>query len=286
VIHGHSTKGGAVARLAALGRSAKAVYTPNGLRFADPALKRTSREALQHLERALAGLTPRLIAVSPEERAHLWQAGISPRKIDLVPNGIAAAPLPTQAVARQHLGLPLAAPVVGFVGRLSWQKHPEALLRAFELVRQAVPEARLAMIGDGPGQAQAEALAQSLGVAEAVHWLGPRPGASSMPAFDLFMLPSRYEGMPYVLLEALAAGLAIVTTEGAGASQLVEPGVNGEITPVESPKELGEAIVDLLIDADKRRAFGRASQRRSGHFTQQKMVEQTLAVYRQAVGRT
>src|SRR5205823_14138786 len=109
--------------------------------------------------------------------------------------------------ARAELGLGARDTVVGFVGRLSPQKAPEVLLKAFALLVPKLPSAVLVVIGDGPLSEPLRKLAEEWDVAGRVKWLGWRDGGHAMSAFDVFVLPSRYEGLPYVAIEALVAGL-------------------------------------------------------------------------------
>ncbi|MFP4143755.1 MAG: glycosyltransferase family 4 protein [Phycisphaeraceae bacterium] len=279
ILHGHSSKGGAIARLA--GRRAKvpAVYTPNAISSMNPRTGRLGRLAATRVERWLGAMTAQIIAVSPEEREHLLEHRIAGDRVSLVPNGIRFPALPTPGEAREALGLPADKVVIGTVGRLSPQKAPEVLLEAFARVAGVHRDTRLAIIGRGELEDDLRRRADGLGIADRIHWLGQQPGAVSMPAFDIFALPSRYEGLPYVLLEALAAGLPIVTTTAAGARLLVTPGETGEMVPPDQPGPFADALIELVGDPDRRRAFGEAARRKGSTFSLEAMAEQTLAVY-------
>lgn len=281
VVHGHSSKGGAVARLAALGAGVPAVYTPNAIRTMDPKVSGLTRRAVATVERLLARVDGAVIAVSPAEREHLARVGIPRRRLAMVPNCVRPVALPSRDEVRRRLGLPRDAPVVGFVGRLAPQKAPEVLLAAFARVARADPDAVLAVVGDGPLRSTLREQCERLDLGDRVRWLGERDGQRSMPAFDVLALPSRYEGLPYVLLEALVAGLPIVATEQASAGLAVDPGVNGLLVPMNEPEAMAEAVGRLLENDDERAEFGRASRLRAGRFSQARMVEETLEVYRE-----
>lgn len=284
VVHGHSSKGGAVARLAVLGTGIPAVYTPNAISTLNPAAPEAWRRALGWVERLLARVDGAVIAVSPNERAHLAGLGIPEARLYMVPNCVREVELPTREEARAGLGLPPTSTVVGFVGRLTPQKGPEIMLEAFATVAREHPDVVLAMVGDGSMRPELEARARRLALRDAVRWLGERHGQRSMPAFDMLVLPSRYEGLPYVLLEGLVAGLPIVTTETANAGLVVEQGVNGLVVPGEDPGSVARAILRLLRNEEERTRFGRASRTRAARFSPDRMVEDTLRVYREVRG--
>jgi len=191
--------------------------------------------------------------------------------------------LPTRSQARHALHLPDDAAVVGFVGRLASQKAPDALVSAFCKISLAHPNALLAIVGDGPLRQPLRRACEQLGLTGRVRWLGERNGQLAMPAFDVFVLPSRYEGLPYVLLEALLAGLPIVATDSAAAGLAVESGVNGHLVPVDDPNALARAVFHLLTDRNEREMFGRASRFRAARFSQQRMIEAIEGIYGELV---
>lgn len=286
IIHGHSSKGGAYARLAARWLGIPSVYTPNAFVTMDPTLRPLKRRIYAQIERLLARKSQAIIAVSHEEAEHAKSLGIARHKIHVVANAIAPPQLPTREEARRTLGIQPEWTVIGFVGRLSSQKAPEVLLRAFAAALPMHPEVRLAMIGDGPLEAESRQLAATLGIDQRVLWLGNQPGQAAMPAFDLYCLSSRYEGLPYVLLEGIAAGLPIVATNVSGVSMVVKAGENGIVVPIDQPTELAQGLTRLLSDQPLRTSMGASSLARSHSLTLSGMVEQTIAVYHQAIAAT
>lgn len=218
VIHGHSTKGGLLARVAK-GGGAKIVYTPNALYTMNPGLGDGSRRAVALLEKALSKRTDLLIAVSPEERDHALELGLSPRSMSVIPNGIVPPEKFDKAEVRAQLGVNGEGLVLGFVGRLDSQKAPERLLDIVEAVQAEEPNARLVVVGDGPDRRSVEDLAASRNM-NGVSFVGTQPGTWAMCAFDVFVLPSRYEGFPYVLVEAAHLGIPIVASTQSNSSYL------------------------------------------------------------------
>jgi glycosyltransferase involved in cell wall biosynthesis len=288
IIHGHSSKAGALARLASAGTAVAALYTPHAFITLDPELGLLRRIAYGTGERLLARLADAIICVSEEERAHALRLGIAARRLAVVPNGLAPLPRPDRSGARRDLGLHGDEVCVGFVGRLSHQKAVHRLVRAFALADPAVP-ARLALVGDGAERVRLEILTRKLGIAGRVIFTGDRAGTRLMAGFDVFALPSRYEAFPYVLLEAAARGLPIVTMDVGGASAVVREGENGYVVHAREERGVVEAMAlrlsGLIGSSDARARLGRRSAARSRAFTAEAMVERTLGVYRQALAR-
>jgi len=280
IIHGHSSKGGALARLAAIGTAARVVYTPHAFVTMDPRLPWRERMLYRAAEWMLSRLTDRIIAVSPAERRHGVAMGLGPSRVIVIPIGIKPAAPPTRGAVRRELGLAEDELVIGFVGRLVDQKAPDVLVRAFAATARAVTGCRLVVVGSGPLEGLLHDLADRLGFGDRILWLGERDGASLMSAFDIFALPSRYEGMPRAALEALAAGLPVLATASAGVEILVRHGHNGLIVPPDRPDLFAAALADLIADPDRRARLGRASLERATQFTVERMVDRTIAEYR------
>jgi glycosyltransferase involved in cell wall biosynthesis len=148
-----------------------------------------------------------------------------------------------------------------FVGRLAAVKGVPVLLRAFAETLEAHPEAHLTLIGDGPERARIEALARELGLGGAVRfpgYLSQDEVADELARADLFVLPSFAEGVPVVLMEAMAARLPVVATRIAGIPELVDEGVAGRLVPPGDAASLARALSDLLAEPDLRRRMGEA----------------------------
>jgi glycosyltransferase involved in cell wall biosynthesis len=283
VIHGHSSKGGAIARLAAIGSGVPAFYTIHGLVVVDPSLARWKRLMYRSIEVLLSQCSARIIAVSPEEERNAIRSGMGEARLICIPNGIGALEFTARDEARRAIGVGEQDVVVGFVGRLVDQKAPDVLLRAFARVAGAASQARLVMVGSGPLEDSLRQLASDLRVAERITWLGERDAREVFAAFDLFAISSRKEGLPYVVLEAMQAGLPVVATDSSGVELLVEPGSNGMIVPCGDVNGFAEAMLEIIRDAERRARFGLALQQKSKLFTVERMVAQTLAAYESAI---
>ena len=232
-------------------------------------------------ERAAARWTDAIVCVSETERDQGARAGVAGTWA-IVPNGVdlAAFAPRDQHEARQALG-EASGPLVVCVGRLSRQKGQDVLLRAWREVVESVPEARLVLVGGGPDEDGLKATAPEgvsfAGVSEEVsRWLA---------AADVVAVPSRWEGMSLSMLEALAAGRSVVTTDVPGAREAVAPDA-GAIVPVEDPGALAAALVKRLEDHDLCEAEGRAARAiAEERFSLALSGERMLEVYRDVFAR-
>jgi glycosyltransferase involved in cell wall biosynthesis len=283
LIHGHSSKGGAIARLAALGTRTGAVYTLHGLIMMDPGLPRWKWLFYLSIELTLSLRTRRIIAVSPEESRGAVRVGLGSSRVVTIPNGIGVMRVTPREAARRAMGVPPGAIVVGYVGRLVDQKAPDVLIRAFAAAANKVPSLRLAMVGAGPLDEPMRELSRALGVAERVVWLGERDARDVFAGFDMFALSSRKEGLPYVVLEALVMGLPVVATSSAGVELLVTTGENGAVVAPGDDVAFGRALAETAADRERMRRYGVVSRERAARLTVGAMAERTLAVYVQCL---
>ena len=205
-------------------------------------------------------------------------AGLPADRLLYVPNGIAEAP---PAVSREALGLPAGA-------RSSRASHTSAGRRATGVssppgsaVRERLPTATLVLAGDGPLRARLETFARESGVDGSLHFLGRRDDARQIvAAADLVVLASDTEGMPNAVLEAMAAGRAVVATRVGGLPDLVADGKTGVLVPPRDARALAEAMAALLQDHTRRAAFGDAARARAReHFSMEAVTRATAAVY-------
>lgn len=282
IIHGHSSKGGAIARLAGIGLPVKTVYTPNAIVSMNPEFSRPVSFLYQSIEKALGWFTDTVIATAQEELSHVLRV-VHKDRTAMIPNCIDMPTFLQRSQARDELGLPQDRTIVGFVGRMSQQKNPLLLVDAFKLVQTRFPEAILAMIGDGPLLGAVRHRVSEHGLESSVHLLGKRNAPELMKAFDIFALSSRYEGMPYVLLESINAGLPVVSTKVSGADSLVLHGISGYVVDSSSPDEFAMPLCDLLTDADLRSKYSEAAKNHADEFRLTSMIEKTHFLYQRLV---
>lgn len=252
VLHGHSSKAGALVRLTGLAlRETLKVYTPHCFVSMDP--DRSS--VYLHVERMLSWLSDAIIVVSSFERDHaVRRIGIARNKVNFIANGVANDNPTERAAARSALGYRDDEFVLGFVGRLTDQKNPLRLLDAFAIARRGHPSLRLAIVGDGPMRSVTESRAARHRVAEDVRCFGHRPGRALMAGFDALICSSNYEGLPIVFLEALAAGVPIITTPVGGARECVVHGRTGFIAGGLASHHLAQAILQMMKLSDVERS--------------------------------
>lgn len=166
---------------------------------------------------------------------------------------------------RQELGIPVDAFVVGSVGRLVSIKGIEYLIRAFSLLARGDESecSRLIIVGDGPLRLSLEQLAAEQGVAGQVAFLGERRDAYRvMRAFDVFALPSLHEGVPMVLLEAMAIGVPIVASGVGGIPEVVTDGKEAFLIPAQDPQAIAKAIGRIQASTELRTRMVEAARHR------------------------
>jgi len=173
-------------------------------------------------------------------------------------------------------------PTMLFVSRLIERKGLQFLLAALAHVKKEGIPFWLLVVGDGPMRQQLQAQTEQLGLADMVQFLGLKP-RDELPEIyrqgDIFCLPSSSEGMANVVLEALATGLPVVTTDVPGTAELVQDGANGFVVQPGSAEALVMPLKKLLSDATLRQDFGQVSRQRSLDFTWHKMAEKYLKLY-------
>jgi glycosyltransferase involved in cell wall biosynthesis len=280
VIHAHSSKAGIVVRLGGRNlRKAKIVYTPHCIYTMNPTSGWLAFHLARGIERFLLPHTNAVVAVSPEEEAHLLKLGFDRHRVYYIPNGIYPQNWRERNELRRELGVKDETVLIGFLGRFSTQKNPLLMISAFAEAAGRHPEAMLAMTGEGPLGAETKALAARLGLGERVRWLGYRRPGDILPALDIFALTSAYEALPYVLLEALCAGLPIVSTAVGGVSVTVTQGHNGIVVAAQEVGEFADALDSLISDNHLRRRMAKASRDKARTFATDRMVDETLDLY-------
>lgn len=280
ILHGHSSKAGALVRMLP-GRLGARVYTPHAFRTMDPAISVPGKLVYGGVERLLANHRGEaVIAVSSAELEHARELGIEPRKLHLVVNGV-DAPTVGRAAARERLGLCPDDLVLGFVGRLSVQKAPDRFVEVLDRLNRAGHPVKGVMLGDGELKADLSADIQARGLSDVIQLRSGLRGADHMAAFDAFVMTSRYEAMPYVMLEAVRAGVPILSTAVGGSAEAVRHGETGFLVREDEAVEgLTQAAERLIQDPALRSRLAAASLHHGAGLSIDAMVEATEAVYR------
>lgn len=233
-------------------------------------------------ERADRWMLPRfdaVICVSERQRGELTRAGIGPDRLHVIPNGATAGtPLP-RAEARRQLGLGDGA-AVGWIGRLSHEKGPDLLLDAVAALPGHITAV---LLGDGPLRQPLEERARAMGLGQRVVFAGQRPDAGALiGAFDLLVLSSRTEGMPMVLLEAVAAGVPVAAFAVGGIPDYLNDR-NGWVVPAGDTAALAAAVAGAIADPALRVArSSEASRLLDGPLGPDHWLDRIEAVYRGA----
>ena len=240
-------------------------------------------------------ILPRLdhvIAVSADIAGQLRRLGVSEKRLSIISSGIHTnrySPLGIEERARLRasLGVPTEGQCIIAVGRLHPVKGFRYLLEAAPMLLRRFPRLRILVVGDGPEEARLRQLAAPF---PEVAFLGSQSGervADLLRAADLFVLPSvvlngQSEGTPTSIMEAMAAGLAVVATRTGGIPQLVEEGRNGLLVPARDTNALGEALMRILDDPGRRAEMGNANREKVRDRDWNIIAQRVTEVYRQA----
>lgn len=228
-------------------------------------------------------------SVAPSEavrRSCMELEGLAPERVVTIYNGIDPDRI---RGAEPAADLPAGdGPWILTAGGINPLKGHDTLVRALPAILARLPAARIAVAGDGPLREQVVQLADSLGVRHGLVLLGVR---SDVPALlaraDLFLQPSDSEGMSNAILEAMAAGRAVVATAVGGNPEVVEAGSTGLLVPPGDPDALARATIELLEDPERRRMMGaRGSARVDRKFTVVRMAESMAAAYEHLLSRS
>ena len=284
IVHTHTAKAGVIGRVAAVvARVPIRVHTFHG-HVLHGYFSPLTTCLVRMVERVLARHTTALVAVGQRVGEELVDAGIgTTEKFTAIAPGVGfPGTLLDRADARALLDLPATGPVVLFVGRLTSVKRPDRLLAAFEQVVAKVPDATLAIAGQGDLLEEVRSNAQRLG--QSVRFLGWQPDVASLyAACDVVVISSDNEGMPVTLIEAAMAGVPGVTTDVGSASEVVDDQVTGLVVSTDA-EAIAEALIDLLSDPGRRLEMGCAAELRARQcFSSERLVADHAALYRHLI---
>ena len=271
LVHTHSSKAGIVGRwAAALARVPRVVHTVHGWSF-NPTQSASERSLYRTLERVAARMTDRLVVVAEADREKGLRAGIGrPEQYALVRSGIDlgafARPVRSRDAVRRELGAGPDTLLVGTLSCLKPQKAPGDFVRAAAQARALDGRVRFVLAGDGDLRAETERLVRTLGASDVVSLLGwRRDVVDLLHAFDVFLLTSRFEGLPRAVLQAMAAGVPVVATAVDGTAEIVQHERTGLLVPPNDAPAAARAVLRMASDADLRRRLVEAARTRLGH---------------------
>lgn len=300
LVHAHSAKAGVLARVALAGRRPPVIYSPHCFPFIGD-FGTPRRLFATNVERLLAPATARILCVCDDERTEGRRIGIADRRMRVIHNGSVAMPQDTQPSPELEAFRGKDGVLVGSVAVLRPQKRVDVLIDAAPAILAAEPRARVAIIGNGPQEAELRDRATQLGLMS-----DPRfgffpfqpPAFSTLSALDVYVLPSSWEAFPIGVLEALACGTPQVATDVGGTREAVVDGTGipahrdeppralpveeetGLLVPPAQPQVLAQAVLTLVRDPARRQRMADASRaRHHKHFTLEQMADQIAAAY-------
>lgn len=276
VLHAHSTKAGLVGT-AILHRYRASIFTPHAYRGMDPTLSWLKRSLIQGVEYLISRPYDRIIAVSLEEQRYAAGIGLKAGQIVFVPNGV-----DVEAICREcPLRSPAIAPrpfVIGFAGRMVYQKNPITFLKAFQIVHSRLPNVRALLLGDGPMRSQVEAFVKSARLEGVAELRGQVDFIKHMNDMDILVHTSHYESLPYVLLEACAIGLPVLSVRNAGSVAIF--GSDAQLIADSCDfTSIAEALCNLATNDANIQSLHRQSVGAKERFSISTMAEAIIGVY-------
>jgi glycosyltransferase involved in cell wall biosynthesis len=237
------------------------------------------------VDRRLARWCDRLVGNSHAVVDYYRSLGVPEDRLVLIYSGIAEEEPPPvdRALVRAEFGFAAEAPMALFAGRLAEQKRIDDLLKALDLLQHVQPDLRTLIAGDGPLRSQLEETARLYDLEGKVRFLGHREDVPRlMAAADLVVLPSAYEGLPNLVLEAMRFRKPVVATAAPGTTEVVVDGQTGVLVPVANPQLLCRAIRDIVRDPALAHRLGEAGREYVDRaFPARTMIDQFAALYEQ-----
>jgi glycosyltransferase involved in cell wall biosynthesis len=264
IVHAHSSKAGVLGRIAArLAGTKMVMYSPHSFAF-QYCPKSASGRLYRGIEKLTALFCDCLLCVSKGECKEAVKHRIcASSKIRVLENAVATedlVPLRTIQEMKRSLGISEHEKVVGMVAKFRAQKGYRHFIEAIPRILKKCSDTTFLIVGDGEERGKVERMIRELGLLEKTILTGHQENvADYYQVFDVFVLSSLWEGMPYVILEAMALGLPVVASDICGNNELVEHGDNGFLVTPGNSEEIAERVVELLVNPEMRRTFGERS---------------------------
>lgn len=291
ILHSHRYKENILAAMVkGKGSPKKLVQTIHGITELFSGVKGLKVGLYNRLNRFVTGRCFERILPVSQDIAKSFCARFAQARVVTIHNAVEVAkvaPSRTAELVRREWGISPDYLIVGTVGRMAPVKNYELFLESARLIRKQNPQVVFVLAGDGPQKSRYEALARDLGLADAVRFLGFRHDVwDVLNALDLFVMSSHHEGIPVVLLEAMALGKACVSTEVGGIGEVIEPGVSGILTRPGDAAAMAIACRELLENPADRQRLGAAAKRRiAQEFATDRQRERLTALYREILER-
>jgi glycosyltransferase involved in cell wall biosynthesis len=234
----------------------------------------------KYVDRAFSANADAIIAISDAVREFHIRAGLPERKLVTIRYGLDVLPSVPSELTPEDAGISASAPLVLAIGRLIEQKDHATLLQAFARVHEAIPDARLAILGWGALEQSTRELAGRLGLQDAVLMPGRVEPSAWLARADIFAHTSLWEGFGIVLLEAMLSGLPVIATRVSAIPEIVTDGTTGTLVAPGDVEAIAAALTRLLRDPAQRRILGEAGRERArSDFSVARMTDRTIAVY-------
>ena len=276
ILHAHSAKAGLLTATLSFFINARTIFTPHLFPSMNPVFSTAKRAVYRLFERILFRRFATIICVAEAEYNYaLARLHIAPTKLAHIPNGIAPLKLASRQAARAAMQLNDEVINVGAIGRLMPEKGMDILLRsAQELKEQELPPYKITIIGEGPDSALLEPL-----LSTHAQMLGYMPAAAVLAGLDVLVLPSRVEAFPYIILEAMQAGLPIIATNVGSVSTMTAGAAL--IVPSGDQQALATAIARVITDHDLRTQLAANAHARAALYTLEAMGQKLQKLYAQ-----
>jgi glycosyltransferase involved in cell wall biosynthesis len=291
IVHTHSSKAGFLGRLAARLIGVRAViHTPHCFCFMAEDMNGIKKQFYFHVEKFAAFFCDRLIAVSDFQRQDMLKMRLTdPRKVLTIENGVDSGTFSNNGFdilkKKNELGLNNGSIILGAVGVLNESKGHRYLIEAVSKIVQTGLDVRLLIAGEGPLRKQLEALSRDLGLDSRVRLLGFREDIPELLALmDIFVFPSLWEGMSLALLEAMAVGLPIISTDVHGAVDLIRDNKSGILVQKKDTRGLVKAIRHLVSNPNETKKMGQEARRLvHSNYTLERQIGKLESLYKSII---
>jgi len=255
IIYLHSSKAGAIGRIAALGLGKKVIYNAHGWAF-NMKCSKFKRNFYEYIERMLALFTDKIIAISKfEQESALHNRICSERKIEIIENGVDIDSIneivEKTTLTRAEIKIPEDAYIVGMVGRISTQKAVDVFVETADIIKKSIPNAFFIIVGDGEERNEIEQLIHKYALEDSfliTGWI--KNPIDYIQLFDQAILLPRWEGFGLVLAEYMACRKPIVATQVGAIPNVIENNINGILVPPNNPEKTAQVVIDIYCDKD------------------------------------
>lgn len=260
IVYAHSSKAGAIARVADIGLKNHCIYNPHGWAF-NMRCSSKKKALYTAIERIAAPFCEKIICISDAEKQSALEKKICREdKFQVIYNGVdieAYEKGPHGEINRKDMGIPDDAFIVGMVGRITPQKAPDIFVKAAKLIKDSIPKAHFIIVGKGEQEAEIRNYAEKNGFVDALHITGWVDNPMSyVELFDVACLLSRWEGFGLALPEYMMAGKPIVASRVDAIPYIIEDGKNGLLVEVDDELGTSKAVMKLYKNPAYRKRFG------------------------------